>query len=357
MDTLALARWYRTHRRAMPWRSLVSPYRTLVSEVMLQQTRVDTVIPYFERFMTRFPTVEDLAGAPLELVLEAWSGLGYYRRARMLQRTAQAIVASGAFPETLDGLRALPGVGPYTAAAVGSIALGLDVPLVDGNVERVLCRHDARAVVPKREAKALWARAGELVADGLSVGARAGELNQALMELGATVCTPQRPNCLLCPVRPTCAGVASPESFPRKAAKAVVPGADATAWVVRADGAVLLARRTGEGLLGGLWEPPMRAGAGDPGDPGLAVARMVHVFSHLRLRVEVRRADAADAERCEGIARAGAPGPGVLPYDDVRWVPVAEADGLALSTLARKVMRAAGVGVSGPPGRAGEAPP
>jgi A/G-specific adenine glycosylase len=342
MDTFALAEWYRTHRRAMPWRALVNPYRTLVSEVMLQQTRVDTVIPYFERFMERFPTVEDLAAAPLEAVLQAWSGLGYYRRARMLHRTAQAIAAHGAFPDTLEGLLALPGVGPYTAAAVGSIAFGLQVPLVDGNVERVLCRHDAREVDPKREARALWARAGELVVSGEAVGSPAGELNQALMELGATLCTPQRPTCLLCPVRATCAGSDAPERYPRKVPKPDVPRASATAWVMRRDGSVRLARRSGDGLLGGLWEPPMVAGTPAPDAPGLACARVTHVFSHLRLGVDVRLADDAGWD----VVVGGGGGAGLAPYDDDRWVPVSELRGVALSTLARKVLRAAGIEVS-----------
>ncbi|HNH48036.1 MAG TPA: A/G-specific adenine glycosylase, partial [Myxococcota bacterium] len=224
MDTDALISWYQQSRRTMPWREEVSPYRTLVSELMLQQTRVETVIPYFERFMRSFPTEQALAEAPLERVLEHWSGLGYYSRARNLHAAARKVVELGGFPQTVAGLLELPGVGPYTAGAIASIALGLDAPLVDGNVERVLCRHDARAEDPVKIKKELWERATFLLPKG-----QASDFNQALMELGATVCTPSSPRCLFCPIRSTCHGHDAPERYPQKAPRAAVPEATACA--------------------------------------------------------------------------------------------------------------------------------
>ncbi len=179
--------------------------------------------------MVDFPTVEALASAPTERVLERWSGLGYYSRARNLQKAAQAVVAGGGFPRTIEGLRALPGVGPYTAGAIGSIAFGLDAPVVDGNVERVLARLHAE---PNPTKPWLWATAGEWLPLG-----EAGEYNQALMELGATVCVPRGPKCLVCPVRPDCQGVGSPERYPAaKVKKAVTRSRAVAAWIVREGG-------------------------------------------------------------------------------------------------------------------------
>lgn len=333
VDAAALLAWYRRHRRRLPWREEVSPYRTLVSELMLQQTRVDTVLPYFERFLRDFPTVEALAAAPLEAVLERWAGLGYYSRARNLHRAAQAVVERGGFPATVEGLRELPGIGPYTAGAVASIALGLDAPVVDGNVERVLCRVNAWAEDPARIKARLWAEAARHLPRG-----EAGDYNQALMELGATVCTPRAPRCGFCPLAPGCAGRGDPERYPAKMAKAPVPETRWTAVVAWDEGRLLLARRPPTGLLGGLWEPPM--GEGD--DPaavlrerlGMGVeaveeaGTVIHVFSHRRQLTRVWR------------ARASGP-PAPVDYADARWVPGAEVGGMALSTLARKVVERA----------------
>jgi A/G-specific adenine glycosylase len=343
MDVSALLDWYRAHRRRMPWRDEVSPYRTLVSEIMLQQTRVDTVIPYFERFLSDFPTVEALAEAPIERVLERWSGLGYYSRARNLHAAARAVVARGGFPHTVEGLRELPGVGPYTAGAIASIALGLDAPLVDGNVERVLCRQNAWAEDPKRIARRLWDLAGALLPAG-----QAGDFNQALMELGATICTPANPSCLTCPVRPSCAGVDAPQRYPAKTPPKAVPEASAVAVLARSEGRVLLARRPDTGLLAGLWELP-----GGPGDELAAVVRerlnvevrgatllgeVPHVFSHLRLTTRVYAGEIVGEAAVRDY------------YTDVRWVPAEQLDGMALSTLARKTLRV-GSGVSAAPSR------
>jgi A/G-specific adenine glycosylase len=332
MEVAALLAWYRAHHRSMPWRDVVSPYRTLVSEIMLQQTRVDTVIPYFERFMKEFPTVEALAEAPLERVLERWSGLGYYSRARNLHGAARAVATAGGFPKDAEGLRSLPGVGPYTAGAVASIALGLDEALVDGNVERVICRQMAWAEDPKRIKARLWDKAREWLPKG-----HAGDFNQALMELGATICTPSSPLCLICPVRAGCAGVDAPERYPAKEKKAAVPEAVAVAALLRAEGRILLARRPPTGLLAGLWELPGAVGS----DLGAALAdrlglslvdatalgTVTHVFSHLRLHTTVFEA------RADGVPVAGG------GYQDVRWVPAGDVDGMALSTLTRRTLR------------------
>ncbi len=316
----------------MPWREEVSPYRTLVSELMLQQTRVETVIPYFERFMRSFPTEVALAEAPLERVLEHWSGLGYYSRARNLHAAARKVMELGGFPKTVAGLLELPGVGPYTAGAIASIALGLDAPLVDGNVERVLCRHDARAEDPVRIKKELWERATTLLPKG-----QASDFNQGLMELGATICTPSSPRCLFCPIRSTCRGHDAPERYPQKAPRAAVPEARACALLVRDGEKILMARRPLSGLLAGLWEPPMANGEEPQASVGTRlgvqlrvqrpVGEVLHVFTHLRLTTLVFEAELAGTPETGG-------------YLELRWVPEAEVDSLALSTLARKLLQA-----------------
>jgi A/G-specific adenine glycosylase len=208
-----LLSWFDRHRRDLPWRRTRDPYRIWVSEVMLQQTRVEAVLPYYERFLGRFPNVDDLASAPIDEVLALWSGLGYYRRARQLHAAARRIADAREFPRTLDRLLELPGVGSYTAAAVASIAFGLAVPVLDGNVERVMARRLALAEDPKRGAsRALLVAAAAALLDP----SRPGDSNQALMELGATLCLPRQPRCELCPLRPGCAasGEGRPGLYP-----------------------------------------------------------------------------------------------------------------------------------------------
>ncbi len=328
----ALLDWYAAHHRPLPWRLEVSPWRTLVSELMCQQTRIDTVLPYFARFMAEFPTPEALAESPTERVLELWSGLGYYSRARNLQRAAQAVVAGGGFPRTVEGLRALPGVGPYTAGAIASIAFGVDTPLVDGNVERVLSRWAAE---PAPTRAWLWSEAAARVPPG-----RAADWNQALMELGALVCTPRAPRCDRCPVRADCRGVEAPEAYPARKARKAVPQREAVCgWVQRGE-EVLLVRRPEGGRLSGLWELPGREGEGNDAEAlaahlhaalDLRVRRadacgtVKHVFTHLQLHTAVFRVEAEG----EPAAAAGA---------ELRWVHLDALDGLALSTLARKTM-------------------
>ncbi|HSA24280.1 MAG TPA: A/G-specific adenine glycosylase, partial [Myxococcota bacterium] len=258
----ALITWYRRARRALPWRDAPSPYRVWLAEIMAQQTRLETVQPYFERFLIRFPDLAALAAASLDDVLAMWSGLGYYRRARLLHRAARRVVEvhGGALPADPQALRALPGVGRYTAGAIASVAFGLPEPVLDGNVKRVLSRLlDLELAVDSAAGeRRLWTEAETLVRASGDPSA----LNQGLMELGALICSPLSPACQECPLAPAClarrAGTQAkrPVRAPRRAPR-VQPMA---ALVVRrADGAVLLRKNPPEGLFGGLWSVPLRA--------------------------------------------------------------------------------------------------
>ena len=302
MDDVALAvvQHYAKVRRDLPWRRTHDPYAIWVSEVMLQQTRVQTVIPYWERWMAKFPTVRALADAPLDDVLAAWAGLGYYSRARNLHKGAQAVRESG-LPSKASELRDVPGIGPYTAGAIASIAFGEKAPLVDGNVARVLARVFAITADIKSTAgqKALWSRAGELMA-ALPSPHAPGALNQGLMELGATICTPTGPRCLVCPLVKHCRAAIEgrqdelPVVAKRKGLDELPVLARAALWLQQGD-EIVLARRRAEGLFGGLWELPQ-------GDDRLEVARALgvtvdpdavayhdQVLSHRRLRIAVFR--------------------------------------------------------------------
>ena len=259
---VALLRWYDRHRRALPWRRLPGeapdPYRVWLSEIMLQQTTVAAVIPYFERFLALFPTVEALAAAGDEAVLAAWAGLGYYARARNLHACARAVAAAGRFPRTVDELRALPGVGAYTAAAVAAIAFGVPVVPVDGNVERVASRLFAIGE-PLPAARPRIAAAAAALGAEPEAQARPSDFAQALFDLGATICTPKAPACAICPLMPECAGrlAGLAAELPRKAAKAPRPDRfGAHFWLADAAGQVLLRRRPPRGLLGGMTELP-----------------------------------------------------------------------------------------------------
>ena len=319
----ALLTWYDHNRRELPWRDSGDPYAIWVSEIMLQQTRVATVLEYYRRWMERFPDVEALASAELDEVLELWAGLGYYRRARFLHRAARKVVdeLDGQLPTDARGLRELPGIGPYTAGAIASIAYGERAPLVDGNVERVLARLEAIGGDPKARdnQKRFWALAAALVAEA----ERPGDLNQALMELGATVCTPSSPSCLLCPVRVHCEALALGETgaYPGKVERAAPrPVEVAAAVVFDPQGRVLLERRPVEGLLGGTWGFPMgeltdeeeeqspgvdtlvgRLAEAYPGvlpwreAEAQALGAVVHVFTHLRMTLNVVRLELANS--------------------------------------------------------------
>ena len=300
----AVLAWYDRNRRAMPWRALPSettdPYRVWLSEIMLQQTTVVTVGPYFQRFLERWPVVSALADAPLDDVLHAWQGLGYYARARNLHRCAGVVAheLGGRFPETEAGLRALPGIGRYTAAAVAAIAFGKRTTVVDGNVERVMARR-FRVTEPLPDSKAALYD----LADSLTPAERPGDYAQAVMDLGATICTPRNPKCLLCPWSDHCAGRDIAAELPRRAPKKARPLRRGMAfWLTRDDGAVLLRRRLEQGLLGGMIEVPSTEWREGPAIPRaeaetaaplpgldwrLLPGFVAHGFTHFRLELHV----------------------------------------------------------------------
>ncbi|MFO0709645.1 MAG: A/G-specific adenine glycosylase [Sandaracinus sp.] len=342
-----LTAWFRESARDLPWRRTSDPYAIWVSEVMLQQTRVETVLRYYAPFLARFPTPDVLAAASEDDVLARWSGLGYYRRARLLHEGAKAVVArhGGRVPEDADARRALPGVGRYTAGAIGSIAFGRREPIVDGNVARVLSRLDAiEAPLGSRESEAaLWAEASAWAEHDAP-----GVVNQALMELGATLCTPSAPRCGDCPVRRDCRArkAGSAESLPVPRAKKAPREVGVVALVIRdPKGRVLLVKHAPEpreegdparglfagDLFRGLWAVPMAEGEGRGVARALADAcgaslragepeELVHVLTHRRLSVRVFEA-----------RLGGAPRGGVL-------VDPRALDDLGVATLTRKVI-------------------
>ncbi|NWF69477.1 MAG: A/G-specific adenine glycosylase [Chloroflexi bacterium] len=251
-----LLHWYDAHAAALPWRASRDPYAVWVSEIMLQQTQVETVTGYYSRFLTIYPTVAELAAAPLSAVLKLWEGLGYYSRARNLHRAAQHIVRQGNFPSSVEDLQQLPGIGRYTAGAIASIAFGQKVPVLDGNVIRVFARllDLPEDVTQNATQKQLWAQAAAWLPE-----TRAGDYNQALMELGRLVCKPRTPLCTQCPLRVYCLAHArgTVAQRPVKKAKAPTPHYNVAAGIIRnAAGLLLIAQRPLEGLLGGLWEFP-----------------------------------------------------------------------------------------------------
>jgi A/G-specific adenine glycosylase len=294
MNRLAskLLAWYRAHKRALPWRGHPSAYAVWVSEIMLQQTRVEAVIPYFEKWMQLFPDIQTLANASEQEVLNAWEGLGYYSRARNLHRAAQIVADGyrGELPRDLNELRRLPGIGRYTLGAIASIAFGMDVPALDGNIKRVYARiFDREEPVdsPAGE-KILW----EIAERNLPQG-HAGDYNQALMDLGATICVPRNPRCLVCPVMKLCRARqnGTQDQRPVKLPKKEVPHYIQAAAVVVERGRVLLAQRPSKGLLGGMWEFPNRR---IDGDPAAELPKALKTTYGLRLRVQ-RRASRQDA--------------------------------------------------------------
>ncbi len=332
--------WFGTHARELPWRSDPQPYHVLLSELMLQQTRVETVLPYYAAFLTRWPSLEALASAREEEVLSAWAGLGYYRRARALHAAARAAVAQGGLKADLGALRSLPGVGPYTAGALASIAFGMPAAAVDGNVERVLARVDGFTDDPASPASRRVLTARALAISGPGV---ASAVTQGMMELGAVVCRPRQPLCGVCPWSAQCVGRALgiAEALPAKRAKPPPRRAWAVAGLLVREGRVFLARRP-PGLLGGLWEPP-GADHADGDDPmGVLVAawqdrvggklgsarrlgEVEHVFTHRRLKVTVFAVDEATTGRGNGS------------YEELGWFPQ-HAPGVGLSRLAEKVL-------------------
>ncbi len=261
----SLLRWYQKEKRDLPWRKTKDPYSIWISEIMLQQTQVDTVIPYYNRWMKKFPTIQKLAKANEDVVLKHWEGLGYYSRARNIQRAAKTVEKDfgGRFPKTREDLLSLPGIGLYTVGAILSIAYNKSVPLVDGNVIRVLTRifniHDD--VLKEDTKKKIWSIAGELVPEK-----KAGDFNQSLMELGATLCTPGTPLCLICPVNSLCKGFkeSTPSLLPVKKKKMEIEKFLGWMFLIEKDGHFLLQKRKKGTVMGGLWEfPSFREGIYD----------------------------------------------------------------------------------------------
>lgn len=293
---------YRDHARALPWRAWPDPYRVWLSEVMLQQTTVATVVPRFLRFIERWPTIEALAAAPDEDVLHEWAGLGYYARARNLIACARQVAARGGFPDTEAGLRALPGIGDYTAAAIAAIAFGRDSVAIDTNVERVVGR--LRAASDKAAIRA--------AAVAMLPAGRAGDFAQAMMDLGASICRPRAPRCAVCPLATDCRALAlgTPETFPAKAARKVRPMRFGVARWIERDGAVWLVRRPAKGLLGGMAALPGTEW-GDSPTPGSTIAEVRHLFTHFELRLAVVAAARPDGEGwwqpLETLSDAGLP--------------------------------------------------
>jgi A/G-specific adenine glycosylase len=337
-----LLAWYDRHRRDLPWRAKAGapadPYRVWLSEIMLQQTTVAAVKPFYERFLQRFPTVARLAEAPVEEVMQAWAGLGYYSRARNLNACARALAErhGGRFPDSEAGLRSLPGIGAYTAAAIRAIAFDQPASAVDGNVERVIARLFA-IETPLPDAKTeIKARAARLVP-----AERAGDYAQAMMDLGATVCTPRNPRCVICPLMANCKArkLGLTEDLPRRVPKAEKPTRRGLAFVLsRKDGAILLRKRPPKGLLGGMDEvpsSPWREGKlstdkamGDAPVPArwqILDGLVRHTFTHFHLELTVARATATTG----GLARL-APG--------TSWCTVDRMTERALPTVMRKVI-------------------
>lgn len=334
--------WYRREARDLPWRRTRDPYRIWVSEIMLQQTRVEAAKPYYERFLERFPTVRALARAPEDEVLAAWSGLGYYARARSLHRAAKAVVEEhgGALPAEAEALAKLPGFGPYTVAAVGSIAFGLPLAAVDGNIARVLSRWLCLEGDPRGAPQMAHLRR---MAAHLLPPDDAGDWNQALMELGATLCG-RRPACSSCPAHSHCAArrAGRQEEIPPPRSARPRPVLHMAAALVRRGEEVLLAKRPPEGLFASLWElPSVEVGEGeDPGERlsrwlggaqvGEEVGRAEQILTHRELRVRVF-----------ALAPRRAPRVGA-PYVEARFVDPAHPPG-GLSSAARKALRSAGI--------------
>lgn len=330
-----LLRWYDQNRRHLPWRRTQDPYAIWIAETMLQQTQVKTVLRYYRRFLNAFPTLKALDRAPREQVLALWSGLGYYRRAENLKKAARKIVRQhgGKIPQKFDDLRALPGVGPYTAGALMSIAFNQSYPALDGNARRVL----ARLFNLQRE-KELWETAERLVSPS-----RPGHFNQALMELGARICLVRDPSCRVCPVARSCVARRSGRLDLRPPASAK-PRTKAVEWpvvVIQDNGKILLHHRSQGGLLGGLWEIPggerkkgesLKAtlsrylnGLDEQVSPPSFVGEIRHTITHRRIRAPVFV--------CSNYTK------GLLPHARWRWSPLSSLNRIPLSSLSLKAVR------------------
>ena len=338
-----LLAWYAAQRRVLPWRGHPDPYAVWVSEIMLQQTQVAVVIPFFERFLECFPSLAALAAAPEAEVLKRWEGLGYYSRARHLQAAAREVAArfGGSLPQRAEELAGLPGIGPYTAAAIASICFGEATPVVDGNVARVFARflgwRDDFHQPAARRKLAAW------LTPQIERAAVPGDFNQAMMELGALVCLPRAPDCATCPLADTCHActTGSQADFPRRPARRVVPLRRAAAVMIRRRGRLLLAKRQGRGLLGGFWELPGGSASSVRSvaalvreQTGLAIGGLARAgvweqtFSHFRLELTIYAC--SQVSGCLALEkRAG-----------LRWTCAADRERLPLVTLHRRALAA-----------------
>jgi A/G-specific adenine glycosylase len=316
-----LLNWYHQHGRTLPWRDHPDSYAVWVSEIMLQQTRVETVIPYFEKWMQLFPDVSALANASEHDVLNAWEGLGYYSRAHNLHKAAKIVAEKfdGKLPQDLTDLRSLPGIGRYTVGAIASMAFGMDEPTLDGNLRRVYSRLfdvDEFADSPAGE-KILW----ELAAKNLPKG-QAGDYNQALMDLGATICLPKNPRCLLCPLMKICESRknGTQDARPMLKPKKMVPSYIHAAAVIIDRGRVLLAQRPPDGLLGGMWEfPNGRVNL----DPAKALGIIQHAYTHFKVTVHTFRCD------CASISKS----------NNLKWVQVTELNDYPMGKVDRQIAK------------------
>lgn len=333
MIAAELLTWYDSHARVLPWRAAPGepapePYRVWLSEVMLQQTTVVAVKPYFAKFTKRWPSVDDLAAAPEEDVMAAWAGLGYYSRARNLAKCARVVAELGGFPESEEKLRKLPGLGAYTAAAVAAIAFGQRAVVVDANVERVVSR-----LFAIEEALPASRKAIRVATDSITPQKRAGDFAQAMMDLGSGICTSRDPKCLLCPISNACKArkIDEPGRFPIKAPKKAKPTRQGAAYWIERDGCVWLEKREGTGMLGGMRSLPddgwHSGGDGDAKAPIVGewetLGLVCHTFTHFSLEMSVLTASTDD----DPSGRVG------------KWWPLSDLDDAGLPTLFAKAAR------------------
>jgi len=335
--------WYTQHARDLPWRGVDDPYTVWVSEIMLQQTRVETVIPYFQRWMSTYPDIQTLAAASQQDVLNLWEGLGYYRRARALHQAAQILFTDydGSLPQTAAELRSLPGIGTYTAAAITSIAFNADEAALDGNIRRVLSRvFNISDPLGSNESER---QLRNLSQEHLPAN-QAGDYNQALMDLGAGICTPRAPNCVHCPLRDLCQAQALgvQAERPVKKAKAAIPHYTVTAAVIRRNGKVLIAQRAADGLLGGMWEFP--GGKCESSETletclkreiceelavkilvGESVGRYKHAFTHFRVTLHAFYCSLPQGTLQRNV------------HNDLRWVMLAELNDYPMGKIDRMI--------------------
>jgi A/G-specific adenine glycosylase len=341
----ALLCWYTSHARQLPWRQRRDPYAIWVAEIMLQQTRVETVIPYYQRWMARFPTIEDLAMASTDEILLLWEGLGYYRRAHHLQKAAVILVAehAGQFPRSIKELKALPGVGAYTAAAIAALAFDLDTIALDGNLRRVFARLLDLEIDPRQPEGERRIRAW---AEALLPTGQASAFNQGLMDLGATICLPQNPQCNECPLTHWCLAFehGTQPLRPAQKAKPRIPHHQAAAGVILQEGKVLIGRRPEEKLLGGLWEFP--GGKRDHGETlenclkrelkeelavsvivGASLGAFEHTYTHFSITVHAFYVDIAEGQ------------PQALDHTELAWVDPGELVRYPMGKIDRAVAR------------------